>query len=197
MNKPFSQACENNKQPILAQLERFLTEPGSMLEIGSGTGQHAVHFAAAFPHILWQPSDLAVRLPGIDAWRLETDLANLSPPITFDVNQAQPVKKWDHLYSANTLHIMSWPEVELFFNRVPQLINPRGFVFIYGPFKYQGHFTSDSNAQFDQHLKQNVPHQGIRDFEAVNDLAHAAGLSLLEDKSMPANNQMLVWQYSN
>lgn len=197
MDKPFSQACENNKVPILEVLQRYLTQPGSVLEVGSGTGQHAVFLSGKLPHVQWQPSDVANNLPGIHAWREEASHANLASPITFDVTQSTELPSpHDHLFSANTLHIMSWPSVESFFALLPTLVNPSGYVFFYGPFKYNGDFTSPSNANFDLWLKERGSHQGIRDFEAIAELAERAGLQLVEDVRMPANNQILVWQKS-
>ena len=193
MEKPFSQACENNKQPILAVLRQYLTTPGSLLEVGSGTGQHAAYLSAQLPYIHWQPTDVAEHLPGIQQWCQEADQPNLAAPIAFDVTQKMPCPApHDHLFSANTLHIMSWEAVESFFNLLPNLVKPSGYVFFYGPFKYRGQYTSPSNADFDVWLKQRAPHQGIRDFEAIAELADQAKLDLLEDVSMPANNQTLV-----
>lgn len=195
MTKPFSQACENNKDPILQVLSRYLDKPGSLLEVGSGTGQHAAYLARALPNIQWQPSDVSDNLPGITLWCKEAMLANLAMPLIFDVTEPKNrPPAHDHLFSANTLHIMSWPAVEAFFQQLPDIVRPHGFVFLYGPFKYNGQFTSPSNGDFDQWLKQRGAHQGIRDIEAITELAQAAGLRLLEDVRMPANNQTLVWQ---
>lgn len=194
MSKPFSQACENNKQPILQVLSHYLTQPGSLLEVGSGTGQHAVFLSQALPHIQWQPSDVTDNLPGIQLWCDDATHSNLQNPVPFDVTTGQLPLPHDHLFTANTLHIMSWPAVEAFFAQLPQLVNDGGYVFTYGPFKYGGEFTTDSNAAFDVWLKQRAPHQGIRDIEAIQALAEQAGLQLLDDVSMPANNQTLVWR---
>ena len=197
MDKPFSQACENNKVPILEVLQRYLTQPGSVLEVGSGTGQHAAFLSGMLPHVHWQPSDVADNLPGIHAWRNEAKHPNLASAITLDVTQTVALPNaHDHLFSANTLHIMSWPSVESFFRLLPELVNPSGYVFFYGPFKYNGAFTSPSNANFDLWLKERGEHQGIRDFEAIAELAEQAGLQLVEDVRMPANNQILIWQNS-
>lgn len=198
MSKPFSQACANNQQPILAVLQRYVEVPGTLLEIGSGTGQHGVFMAEQLPHLQWQPTDLAANLPGIEAWRAEANLPNLAPAHAFDVwddavPSAAPAR---YLFSANTLHIMSWETVQRFFSRIPALLEPGGTAFFYGPFNYGGAFTSDSNARFDQWLKAQTPHQGIRDFEAIATLAEQAGLTLVEDCAMPANNRTLVWRHA-
>jgi len=195
MDKPFSQACDNNKQPILDVLSRYLTDPGSLLEVGSGTGQHAAFLAGQLPGIHWQPSDRTENLAGIRAWCDEAGHSNLAAPLSFDVTLPDTTPSThDHLFTANTLHIMGWSAVQSFFQLLPDLVNSNGYVFIYGPFKYQGDFTTPSNASFDLWLKERGAHQGIRDFEAVAELAEAAGLMLVEDVRMPANNQMLVWK---
>lgn len=195
MDKPFSQACENNKQPILDVLGNYLNTPGSVLEVGSGTGQHGVFFSGQLPHVNWQPSDRAENLTGIETWCRSVNHPNLASPIEFDVTQpATTPAAHDHLFTANTLHIMPWQAVEHFFSLLPKLVNSDGYVFIYGPFKYAGEFTSPSNANFDIWLKERGDHQGIRDYEAVVELATAAGLSIEQDVSMPANNQLLVWK---
>lgn len=195
MTKPFSQACENNQQPILEVLRRHVSVPGTLLEIGSGTGQHAVFMARHLPQLQWQPTDVPANLPGIDAWRTEAGLGNVAPPLAFDVWDATPsLTPSRYLFSANTLHIMSWETVQRFFSLIPSLLEPDGIAFFYGPFNYNGIFTSDSNARFDQWLKAQAPHQGIRDFAAVAQLAEQAGMALIEDCPMPANNRTLVWR---
>jgi cyclopropane fatty-acyl-phospholipid synthase-like methyltransferase len=193
--KPHAPASERNREPILAVLREHFAERRHLLEIGSGTGQHAVHFAAALPQLIWQTSDRADNLPGIRLWLNEAGLANLPPPLEFDVSQAHwPPARFDAIFSANTLHIMSWTEVQRLFEGLPQLLMPDAHLVIYGPFNYAGQFTSDSNAAFDASLKAQVPHRGIRDFEAVDALAQVAGLTLQEDRAMPANNRCLVWR---
>lgn len=193
--KPYSQACENNKEPILAVLRRVFADRKQVLEIGSGTGQHAVHFARHLPQLIWQTADLSANHAGIRAWLAEVQLPNLKAPITLDAEQAewslQPV---DAVFSANTLHIMSWPQVQKTFAKLPSIMQTSFTLAIYGPFNYQGKFTSDSNRNFDAWLKSVAPHQGIRDFEAVQALAEGIGLELLEDNAMPANNRLVVWQ---
>lgn len=195
MTKPFSQACYNNRQPILDVIQRYITAPGTVVEIGSGTGQHAVYMAQHLPHITWQPTDIPPNLPGIEAWREHAQLPNVLPACAFDVCDTQtPIEAARYLFSANTLHIMSWNTVTRFFDLIPQLLQPGGFAFFYGPFNYNGRFTSESNAQFDRWLKLQAPHQGIRDIAAITEQAEKAGLQLVEDCAMPANNRTLVWQ---
>lgn len=194
-NKPYSQACENNKVPILAVIREVFIEPVTVWEIGSGTGQHACYFASQLPHIIWQPTDLPENHSGINARRDEAQLANLNPPLVLDVTDAiWPCDGIDALFTANTLHIMSWENVAVLFARLQNFLKPMAKVCLYRPFNYDGKYTSDSNANFDQWLKNRNPLSGIRDFEAVMVLAENAGLSLLKDNAMPANNRLLVLQ---
>ena len=192
---PFSQSCENNQAPIAEVLAQYLTPAQTLLEIGSGTGQHGYYFTERFPQLYWQPSDCAENLPMIQQWVAAAGRANYVAPFVFDVSAPPvPAQQYDGLFSANTLHIMSWPQVQAFFHLLPEWLAPQGFLFIYGPFKYDGHFTSDSNAGFDQWLKSRAAHQGIRDIEAVNQCAIQQGLTLIQDHTMPANNRLLVWR---
>lgn len=190
-----SEACERNKGPILAVLREALAASRTVLEIGSGTGQHAVHFAAGLPHVGWQPTELAAELaPLAERVRLEGS-ANLRPPIELDVRRLPwPVAAVDAVFSANTLHIMPWEAVEDFFRGLGTALAARGTVCIYGPFRYGGRYTSDSNAEFDRYLRRRDPASGLRDVEALEPLARAAGLELAADHPMPANNQTLVWR---
>jgi len=195
MEKPFSQACENNKEPILAVLERHLGAARHVLEIGSGTGQHAVYFAARLPHLVWQTSDLAIHHDGILAWIESAQLGNVRPPLVLDVGvQPWPIDVTDAVFSANTAHIMSWPMVEALVAGVGRVLAPGGRFCLYGPFNYEGRYTSESNARFDEWLRLRDPASAIRDFEAVDELARKAGLQRLEDNAMPANNRLLVWR---
>lgn len=193
--KPFSQACENNKTPILAQLKTFFADRKCVLEIGSGTGQHAVYFGEHLPQLQWQCGDLSENHEGIQAWLNEAQLPNVLAPLVLDAEASEwQLEQFDAVYSANTLHIMSWPQVEMTFKHIGKVLAEGGKLAVYGPFNYQGKFTSESNARFDQWLKQEAPHRGIRDFEAVNKLAENIGLKLVADHAMPANNRLLFWQ---
>ena len=194
-NRPFSAPCERNREPILAVLKRHFADRRHALEIGSGTGQHAVHFAAAMPQLIWQASDRAENLPGIRQWLSHAALPNTPDPLQFDVATGPwPTRTFDAIFSANTLHIMSWPEVETLFAGLRRIATPDAMLAIYGPFNYDGHYTSASNAAFDQDLKMRAPHMGIRDFAQVDALARAAGFVSIDDVAMPANNRTLVWQ---
>ena len=192
--KPYAESSEVNKVPILAVLKDSFAGRKRVLEIASGTGQHAVYFARELPHLTWQPSELAKNLPGIQAWLDEAQLPNVLTPLPIDVNDARwPVAKVDAIFNANTVHIISWPEVERMFAHMARVIEPGGCVCLYGPYNYNGKFTSDSNARFDAWLKSRDPNSGVRDFEAVTRLAASHGLELLRDIEMPSNNRMLVW----
>jgi SAM-dependent methyltransferase len=190
----FSEASDRNKQPILEILRGVLDRHRHVVEIGAGTGQHAVHFARELPHLEWQPTDRAEYLPGLAARIKLEGSGNLRAPIGLDVMQADwPTFAADAVYSANTLHIMSWPEVEGFFRGVGRILQQGGVLVVYGPFRYGGAFTTESNAAFDRSLRTRDPASGIRDFEAVNALAAAQWLELQADHAMPANNQLLTW----
>lgn len=194
IEKPFSEACENNKGPILEVLREAFSDRSAVLEIGSGTGQHAVHFAAALPHLRWQTSDLVAHHAGIRLWLQEAGLPNLQPPLALDVTQPQWPSGFDAVFTANTSHIMPWSVVEVMFERIGQLLPIGGRFCQYGPFNYGGEYTSESNARFDQWLKQVDPARGIRNFEAIEALANRAGLALEADHALPANNRLLHWR---
>ena len=167
--RPHSEACERNKEPILGVLKGWFTRPGTVLEIGSGTGQHAVHFAAALPHLTWTATDREENLEGIRQWFSDANLANLHGPLALDVQQRQwPVKQANYVFSANTAHIMSWPNVEAMFAGVGAVLEPDGRFLIYGPFNRNGQFTSESNREFDEMLKSRDPAMGIRDGVSEN-----------------------------
>ncbi len=195
LDKPFSQACENNKLPILNVLRPLLGPAQSVLEIGSGTGQHAVFFAEALPHVVWQPSDQPSDQAGILAWIKDSALQNVRAPLTIDVRRySWDEKKYDAVFSANSLHIMSEESAKHFVSHVVRALYPNGLFIIYGPFNYEGRFTSSSNARFDAWLKQQNIQSGIRDFESMDVCARSAGLRLEADHEMPANNRLLVWR---
>lgn len=194
MQKPFSQACENNKDPILLVLKEHFSDLNNVLEVGSGTGQHSVYFAQHLPHLQWHSTDRAINHAGIELWHNEAQLNNLHRPINLDLNYAWPVDKVDAIFTANTLHIISEALVERFFTGVKKHLSAAGTLCIYGPFKYQGQFTSDSNQRFNEFLQQQDPQSGIRNIELILQLAQQAGLNLIDDVTMPANNQLLVFK---
>ena len=193
MSYPVSEACERNKGPILAILASAFANTRKVLEIGSGTGQHAVHFAAHLPHLLWQPSDTGAYLPGLRERIAVEGTPNLLPALELDVrDQPWQVESVDAIFTANTLHIMGWAAVQDLFRGVGAVAP--ALLCIYGPFRYGGKYTSASNADFDSYLRTRDPDSGIRNFEDVNTLSGEQGLHLLADHAMPANNQLLIWQ---
>lgn len=194
-DRPFSQACEQNQHIILAVLKDYLVEPQWVFEIGSGTGQHAVFFARELPFLHWQPSDLSENLPGISAWIEYSGLDNISHPITLDVASTNwPEISAGCFFSANSLHIMSWNHVIAFFGGLARVAEPNAHLIVYGPFNYNNEFTSESNREFDAYLRSRDPLSGVRNFDDIDELANAAGFTLLEDRAMPANNRTLVWK---
>ena len=182
--KPFSEPSERNRAPILEILKRVFKDRKRVLEIGSGTGQHAAYFAPELPHLVWQASDVADNLPGIRQW--------VSDAMELDVDKPWPRVQADAVFSANTCHIMSWPQVERLFAGIGRM-GPEVFA-LYGPFNYGGRHTSESNARFDAMLRGRDPASGIRDFEAIVELAARNDLALREDNAMPANNRLLVFE---
>lgn len=196
IEKPHAPSTERNREPILAELHALFADRRSVLEVGSGTGQHAVFFAAALSHLVWQCSDRTENLPGIRLWLAEAGLANTPAPVALDViHDPWPSQRYDAVFSANTLHIMPWHAVEAVFAGLPDVLEPGAKVAIYGPFHRDGMATSEGNAAFDAKLRAEHPHMGLRDAEAVDALAQAAGLSLIADIAMPANNALRVWRF--
>lgn len=197
MTKPYSEACDQNRAPILEVLNGVLGNSQRLLEIGSGTGQHAVYFGAHLPHLQWQCSDVIYHHEGIRAWLDDAALANVLAPLALDVDDDPwPVSdgSMDAVFSANTAHIMSWPQVQRMFDGVGKALALGGVFCLYGPFNYGGAFTSESNARFDGWLKARDTASGIRDFEALKELAVGAEMSLIQDYTMPVNNRILVWR---
>ncbi len=192
--KPYSESCDQNREPILFVIQPLLKDCSSVLEIGSGTGQHAVYFAERLPHLTWHTSDCVEYHPGIHLWLDEAGLANTRGPIDLDVSASTwPQLTIDAIFSANTAHIMHWPDVEALFRGAGELLSSGGLFLLYGPFNYGNQYTSDSNARFDGWLKQRDPESGIRNFEDLNSLAEHAGMRLEHDYEMPVNNRILYW----
>ena len=193
--KPYSESCERNQASIRKILQEIFINQKRVLEIASGTGQHAVYFGRALPHLSWHTSELVQNHEGIHAWLDEAKLSNVHPPIAIDVNDSRwPIDIVDAVFNANTVHIISWLEVERMFAGIARVLSATGILCLYGPFNYKGKFTSESNARFDAWLKSRNRNSGVRDFEAINQLAETHGLLLLNDLTMPSNNRILVWQ---
>lgn len=195
MSKPFSQACENNKAPILDLISQYFRDGMTVLEIGSYTAQHVLYFAENLPQIVWLPSDTPDNLAILEAGLAGSGLANIRSPFALDVSQQDwPLIKTEGIFSANTLHIMAEEYLNNFFQGVGKTLATGGHLCVYGPFKYEGEFTSESNAHFDRWLKDRDRVSGVRDFEKVIALARQEGMTLVTDRDMPSNNQCLVWQ---
>jgi cyclopropane fatty-acyl-phospholipid synthase-like methyltransferase len=189
---PHSEACERNKEPILVVLRAAFAKQSHVLEIGSGTGQHAVHFAAQLKHLIWQPSEQLKYLSDLASRVKLQGSVNLRAPVMLDVMQSVwPVRSVDAIFTANTLHIMSWPQVIHLYRGIGEVLTPGGVLCVYGPFRYQGRYTSDSNQDFDLMLQERDPQSGLRDIEAVCATAVEYGLRLHADHDLPANNRLL------
>jgi SAM-dependent methyltransferase len=191
---PMSEACERNKEPILAVLRTCFAECLHVLEIGSGTGQHAVYFARHLTHLTWHPTEQLSFLPDLTARVQQEGTPNLRAPTVLDVRQSVwPVQSVDAVFTANTLHIMSWPEVVATYRGIGGVLAPGGVLGVYGPFRYAGEYTSDSNRAFDRMLQERDPRSGLRDVDAVKELAASYGLELVADHDLPAFNRLLIF----
>jgi cyclopropane fatty-acyl-phospholipid synthase-like methyltransferase len=191
---PLSEACERNKAPILAVLRVALADTVQVLEIGSGTGQHAVYFASQLPHLTWYPTERLAYLGDLAARVRLEGVPNLRPPTVLDVNQTVwPIRKVDAIFTANTLHIMSWSDVTAMYRGLDSVLGPRGVLCMYGPFRYGGAYTSPSNRDFDKMLVERDPLSGLRDVEELTSLGQRHGLRLQMDHDLPANNRLLLW----
>lgn len=195
MNRPYAESCDQNRDPILTVIQPLLQQCQNVLEIGSGTGQHAIYFGAQMPHLRWHTSDRLEYHPGILAWLTEAALPNVLPPIELDVQQSRwPTRAIDVIFSANTTHIMHGSDVEALFAGAGKLLPSGGLLLLYGPFSNAGQHNSDSNLRFDQFLRARDPLSGIRDIDDLNRLATQAGLTFCHDYEMPVNNRILHWQ---
>lgn len=194
MIRPYAESCDQNKDVIHQVIQPYLKPGTNVLEIGSGTGQHAVHFSRLNSEIQWQPSDRAEYLPGITSWLDFANLENLRKPVLLDVQQEWADEKFDIVFTANSLHIMGDIEAEACIKGAAKCLKSSGHLIVYGPFNYNGQFTSESNCRFESWLKQNNPDSGIKHFEVLNEIAEQSGLKLLDDVAMPANNRILIWQ---
>ncbi|MBT3205403.1 MAG: DUF938 domain-containing protein [Gammaproteobacteria bacterium] len=194
LNKPYAESCDQNREPIQQVFEQFVDGRKTVLEIGSGTGQHAVYFSAQFADLLWQTSDLIENHSAIQAWIDDSGLNNVYSPIELDSRGDWPDQQYDLLYSANTVHIMSSGAVEQLFKKITGCMHENSVFLLYGPFNYDGLYTSESNARFDQWLKQRDSSSSIKNFNWLKDIGHQSGLKCIHDFEMPANNKLLVWR---
>jgi len=195
MKKPYSESCDQNQDPILSIISPALSSASSVLEIGSGTGQHAIYFAEKMPHLVWYTSDCPPYLEGINMWLSDVGLSNVRPPFELDVTASTwPELHVDTVFTANSIHIMNQQDVVNFFSGVGRLLHEEGSLMIYGPFNYNGVYTSRSNESFDQWLKGRDPLSGIKHFEEMVSLANDNGMRLVSDYEMPANNRILHFE---
>jgi SAM-dependent methyltransferase len=194
--KNHAPASARNREPIREVLARELPPRGTVLEIASGSGEHAIHFARAFPALTWQPSDASERaLASIAAWRAEAALPNLQPPLSLDVTASTwPVAHADAIICINLLHISPWDAALGLFAGAARLLSPGALLYLYGPFRFGGAFTSPSNADFDHSLRDRDPHWGVRDVDDLVAVARSHGLTLRDTVAMPANNHSLLFR---
>jgi hypothetical protein len=189
---PFSEACERNQGPILEVLRSAFADRSTVLEIGSGTGQHAVHFAAHLTHLTWHPTEQLAYLADLGSRVKLEGARNLRAPTLLDVKQmVWPLRHADAIFTANTLHIMSWSEVLAMYQGLGAILAAGGVMCVYGPFRYNGRYTSASNQDFDRMLQERDPLSGLRDIQDVTALAAQYGLQLRTDHDLPANNRLL------
>jgi len=195
MSKPVAESCLQNQQVILEALQGVYSLPGEVLEVGSGTGQHAVYFSEHMPHLYWTPSDLADQHPGMLMWLSDVNHDRIKSPLILDVDdEVWPVKDMDYVFTANTTHIISTAQTQNMFRHIGATLKSGGIFAQYGPFNYNGNYTSESNARFDQWLKQRNSDSGIKHYETLVEYAERNGLSPVQDIEMPANNRLLVWE---
>ena len=193
--KPDAPAARRNREAILDVLEKEFARSNAVLEIGSGTGQHAVFIGERLPHLEWQTSDRTENIEGIELWVSEARLPNVHSPVILDVlTDEPPARQFDAVFSANTAHIMGMRAVESMFCIVGKVLSPGGVFCLYGPFNLDGEFTSDSNKRFDRSLRDQDPEMGLRDLSELERLASANSLELARRYAMPANNMITVWK---
>lgn len=194
--KRHAPATARNREPIREVLARELPPRGTVLEIASGSGEHAIHFARAFPQLAWQPSDASEpALASIAAWRAEAALANLRDPIALDVTAAVwPVAHADAIVCINLTHISPWEATLGLFAGASRLLATGALLYLYGPYRFGGAFTAESNAEFDRSLRARDPRWGVRDLDDLAVAARAQGLVLRDTVAMPANNHSLVFR---
>ena len=194
-DKPDAPASGRNRDAILEVIKTEFATCHSVLEIGSGTGQHAVYFADVMPWLQWQTSDLAENHSGINSWIADSGLENVRRPILLDVQQADGIDgNYDGIFSANTAHIMSIHGVRCMFDVVGRVLSPGGVFCLYGPFNQDGKFTSESNERFDQSLRSRDSAMGIRDLNELESFAAGVAMRRVQRYAMPANNMLVVWR---
>lgn len=194
IERPYAEATARNSEAILGAIGAEFRDLESILEIGSGTGQHAVFFCQAMHHLVWQTSDVPGNHGGIRAWLADASLSNVLEPLALDVLNAElPHERYDGVFSANTAHIMNPEAVEEMFTLVAAVLQDSGVFVLYGPFRQGGRFNTPSNADFHRSLRQRDPGMGIRHLEELDRLAQRGGMRRVRLYAMPANNNLAVW----
>lgn len=194
LKKPFAPAAKENRDVILSVLQQEFKHTNTVLEIGSGTGQHAAYFSQQLTHLDWQASDKRKMLAGISLWIDDTNSKNLLPPIELDVSLDWPQQSYQGAYAANIAHIMHWNEIEALFSGLNKVLADSAIICLYGPFNINGDYTSESNRRFDQWLKDRDPESCIRDKSDLDQLAIKNNFQASAEWEMPANNKILCWR---
>ncbi|MDG0996763.1 MAG: DUF938 domain-containing protein [Gammaproteobacteria bacterium] len=194
MKKPFAAAADENKEAIAALLLTELKDNRDLLEIGSGTGQHAVYFSKLMPHLTWHCSDQSHQIAGIQLWLESAGLKNTAAVFVLDVSQDWPQQSYDAAYAANIAHIMHWSQIEDLFLGLSTVLKQGACFYLYGPFSFDGQFSSQSNHDFDHFLRQQDPDSGLRDKNNLDELALKNGLIAATSWALPANNHILSWK---
>ncbi len=191
----YSPAAEKNKTPVLEVLRERLAPTARVLEVGSGSGQHALHFTEALPELRWQPTEHPAVMPALEANLGAAGREAILPPLALDLAaDSWPIGPFDGVYAANVMHIVSVPLGEALLRGAASVLGEGGQLLLYGPYRFGGAFTTESNAEFDQWLKARDPASGVRDFEAAAAAAEAVGLVFADNRAMPSNNQLLCFR---
>lgn len=195
-DKQHAPSAARNREPIARVLERILPHPIKVLEIASGSGEHAVYFAEQIPWLSWQPTEREPdRIASIEAWRQESGLSNVAPAMRLDVlQQPWPVDEAGAIFCSNMIHIAPWEATEGLIRGAAKVLPSGGLLILYGPFREGDRHTAESNRRFDEELKAKDPSWGVRDRFEVEALARGEGLILQELVPMPANNMILVFE---
>ncbi len=193
--KPYAISCDRNSAPILEVLKEYLKDYKKLVEMGAGTGQHAIYMAPHFPELEWYLLDQKDRHEGIKTWLHDFPRANVKGPIEYSIGENDwPISDCDVVFTSNTLHIVSWEKDLQFFDDLTNALSSGGLFMAYGAFNYNGDFSSESNKKFEEWLKERDPASGIKDFEKVKAELEKRDFELVKDHEMPSNNRLLVFK---